>query len=131
MHASIFDMPVERSTFDGIYNLGVMEHFTEKDILRILTEFRRVLKPNGKVLLFWPPEFGVSVIFLKMVHFILNNVLRRNVALHPDEISRIRSKKHVRKLCSEAGFKINDYYFGARDLFTYCVVALVEDKVVK
>ena len=45
----------KQKNFDGIYNLGVMEHFLEDDILKILNEFNKVLKINGKIILFWPP----------------------------------------------------------------------------
>ena len=66
----------------------------------------------------------MSVVFLKCVHFIANNILRMNLKLHPDELTRIRSYSHVSSICAKANFKISDYYFGLRDLFTYVVVAL-------
>jgi hypothetical protein len=81
-----------------------------------------VLKPNGKIILFWPPRFGPTVIFLNSTHFILNNIFKRNIRLHPDEISLIKSKKHVENVLKEAGFKLDKLYFGPRDLFTYRVV---------
>ncbi len=99
-----------------------MEHFTEEDIAKILAEFKRVLKPEGKIVLFWPPEHGASVIFLKGVHFVLNRVMKKNIALHPDEITRLRSREHARRLIESAGFELKRYAFGPRDLFTYAVV---------
>ena len=122
MKASIFDIPAKPATYDGIYNLGVMEHFTKDEDIKILKEFKRVLKKDGKIVLFWPPKFGLSVRFLNTTHFILNNILKRNIRLHPDEISLIQSKKHVAKVLEEAGFRLDKMYFGPRDLFTYCVV---------
>lgn len=119
----IFAMPFQDKTMDGIYNLGVMEHFTESDIDRILQEFRRVLNDNGRIVLFWPPEFGLSVTFLKGVKFFLSTVLRKkNVKIHPDEITRIQSKKHAMRMLNKGGFEVIDYYFGPKDLFTYAVV---------
>ena len=38
--------------FDGVYNLGVMEHFEHPQIITILKEFRRVLKGGGKIVFF-------------------------------------------------------------------------------
>jgi AraC-like DNA-binding protein len=72
--------------------------------------------------LFWPPKFGLSVIFLNTTHFILNNALRRNIRLHPEEISLIQNKKHVQEILKKCGFKLLKFYFGPRDFFTHCVV---------
>jgi ubiquinone/menaquinone biosynthesis C-methylase UbiE len=36
---TIFELPFPDQSFDGIYNLGVMEHFTEDDIQKILRSF--------------------------------------------------------------------------------------------
>ena len=109
---------------EGIYNLGVMEHFSEDDIDRILREFRRILKKNGTIILFWPPRYGATVIFLKGVHFVLNTILQKNVWLHPPEPSLIRSKIHARTMVQRAGFILKDYHFGIGDFFTYAVIVL-------
>lgn len=119
---SIFDIPSADSSFDGIYNLGVMEHFTEEEIAKILREFHRVLKPGGKIVLFWPPEFGLSVMALKLAHFILNRVLKKNISLHPPEITRVRSRRQIEHYLTQEGFKLKHYVFGIRDLFTYAVI---------
>ena len=124
VQGDILRLPIKTNTFDGIYNLGVMEHFTEEDLIKILKEFNRVLKPDARVTLFWPPVFGTSEIFLKTMHFILNNLFRRNVKLHPDEITRIKSHSHVKSICERADFKVVDYYFGPRDFFTHVVATL-------
>ena len=122
MHGSIFSIPCKEATFDGVYNLGVMEHFTEGDIIKILNEFYRVLKPGGKIVLFWPPENGLSVLFLKGAHFFLNRLLKKNISLHPDEITRLRSKKHAQEILGKTPFRMSRHYFGIKDLFTYSVV---------
>ena len=49
---NIFNIPAKDETYDGIYNLGVMEHFYEQDLLKILKEFNRVLKSGGVIVLF-------------------------------------------------------------------------------
>lgn len=122
IHGNIFNIPSKKETFDGIYNLGVMEHFTEKEILKILKEFNRVLKKNGKIILFWPPEFGISVLFLNSMHFILNNILRKKIRLHPEEITKVKSKKQIKKLLETSGFELKKFSFGPKDLFTYIVI---------
>lgn len=119
---SIFDIPAPAAKYDGIYNLGVMEHFTEEEICRILREFNRVLKPQGKIVLFWPPEFGLSVMVLKAAHFVLNRVLRKNIMLHPPEITRVRSRRQIQGYLSREGFVLERFAFGISDLFTHAVL---------
>jgi SAM-dependent methyltransferase len=111
-------------SFDGIYNLGVMEHFSEEEIHRILIEFRRILKKEGTIILFWPPRYGATVIFLSGVHFFYNSVLGKNVRLHPPEPSLVRSGRYAEDLANKAGFRMSTYDFGIGDLFTYAVVVL-------
>ena len=120
--ASIFEIPVKENTFDGIYNLGVHEHFTGSENEKILKEYLRVLKPEGKIVLFWPPKYSLSVNFLNTTHFILNDILKRKIRLHPAEISLIESKKQVENLLKTCGFKMTKYYFGPKDMFTQCVI---------
>ncbi|HUD04522.1 MAG TPA: methyltransferase domain-containing protein [Patescibacteria group bacterium] len=120
--ASIFAIPAKSGTFDGVYNLGVMEHFAKEEDEKILIELRRVLKANGKIVLFWPPKYGPTVLFLNSTHFVLNKILKRNIRLHPEEISLVESKKQVERILKATGFKLLQFYFGPKDLFTHCVV---------
>lgn len=122
MKASIFAVPARASAFDGVYNLGVMEHFTKEENAEILQELRRVLKPNGKIVLFWPPKYGPTVLFLNSTHFILNKILKKNIQLHPEEISLVESKKQVERILQETSFKLLKFYFGPKDLFTHCII---------
>jgi ubiquinone/menaquinone biosynthesis C-methylase UbiE len=115
---------IKTGSLDGIYNLGVMEHFKEDEINTILLEFRRVLKNNGVIIMFWPPEYGSTVIFFKFVHFFLNSVLRRDIHFQPPEPSRIRSKKWVETLLKKSGFTIIETSFGIEDFFTNMVVVI-------
>jgi ubiquinone/menaquinone biosynthesis C-methylase UbiE len=122
MKASIFEIPARSSTYEGIYNLGVMEHFTKVEDEKILKELRRVLKPNGKIVLFWPPRYGPTVLFLNSTHFILNKIFKKNIRLHPEEISLLESKEQVKQILEKTGFKLMKFYFGPQDLFTHCIV---------
>jgi dolichol-phosphate mannosyltransferase len=122
LQGDIRKLPLPDAAVDGVYNLGVMEHFTESEIVEILREFRRVLRPGGKIVLFWPPFFGPTVLLLAAVHFVLNRVLRRGIKLHPDEISRAGLPWSMRRLLAKGGFSLERYSFGPRDLFTHVVV---------
>lgn len=122
IQGSIFELPFPDHSFDGVYNLGVLEHFTQEEISQILTEFKRIIKPGGKIVVLWPPTFGFTVFILDSAHFVLNNIFRMNVKLHPDEITRVKSREHAVKTFEAAGFKLIEYYFGIKDIFTQAVV---------
>ena len=47
VQGDLFALPFRDSSIAGIYNLGVMEHFTERQLVAILNEMHRVLKPKG------------------------------------------------------------------------------------
>ena len=126
-YGDLFDIPYNDETFDGVYNLGVMEHFNEQDIQSILKELYRVVKPNGKMIIFWPPKYGLSVIFLKLVHFVLNKIFNKDIELHPEEITLIKSESQVREMFGRANFTVIEYYFGIRDALTYSTIVLSKD----
>jgi SAM-dependent methyltransferase len=113
-------------TFDGIYNLGVMEHFSPDQIVEIFGQFRQRLDEGGRIVILWPPVFGLSVIALHLIHFVLNGILRRNVALHPAEPTKVSSRRQVTELLDRAGFDLVQFRFGPSDAFTYCIVVGVK-----
>lgn len=119
----LFSLPYRSASVDGIFNFGVMEHFEERDIRRILAEFRRALKPGGRVVLFWPPEFGLSVMLLSNFIKAVNRFRKTPLQLYPDEVCRIKSLRWVRELMAGEQFQVLGVEFGWRDLFTYVVVA--------
>lgn len=119
---NIFTLPFPDQSFDGIYNLGVMEHFTQEEIHQILTEFKRVIRPGGRILVLWPPTFGFTVFILDNAHFILNKIFKRNIKFHPEEITRITSREHALQTFENAGLYVLEYYFGIRDIFTQAVI---------
>lgn len=50
--ADIRNLPFGNKSIDGIWNLGIMEHFEAEELDSVLLEFRRVLKPKGKAIMF-------------------------------------------------------------------------------
>lgn len=125
-HMSIFETDFENDSFDGIYNLGVMEHFTQQEIINILIEMKRVLKKNGKILLFWPHKYGTSVIFLKAIK-LLYKIIGRSISFHPKEVSLMKNKKMISNICKNTGLKLSNYNFNFRDLFVQTVICLKKD----
>jgi dolichol-phosphate mannosyltransferase len=126
-HGSILALPFPENAFDGIFNLGVVEHFTRDEISRIFSEFHRVLKPGGKVVVFWPHRRASSVLVLNAAHFVLNKVLRRKKELHPPEITLLRNRAEAEGLLSLAGFRLLEYRFGFRDFYVQAMVVAVKD----
>ena len=122
IQGNIFSLPFADESFDGVYNLGVLEHFTPEEIHQILTECKRVLKSKGRIIILWPPTFGFTVFVLDTAHFVLNRIFKMNIKLHPDEITRLKSRKFGVEIFEGAGFHVLKYYFGPRDLFTQAVI---------
>ena len=116
---------VAGETFDGAYNLGVVEHFTQEQIVQILREMGRTVKPGGKVVIFWPHRRATSVFVLKLIHRVLDLFRRKGgeaVRLHPAEISLLESRAQAQAVVERAGFDLVEYYFGLRDLLVQAVV---------
>ena len=123
VHGSIFDLSNESNLYDGIFNLGVMEHFYPNDVKKILSEFSSKLKKDGKIIIFWPPKFGLSVIFLKKIKKILN-LFNQKTQLHPPEVFLFNSTDDIKPLLNSINLKVIDSYFGIKDLYTHYVLVL-------
>lgn len=129
IHGSIFEVPLADGTYDGVYSLGVVEHFTQEEIVKIFRETARVLKPGGRSVIFWPHRRGTSVAVLKFIHWVLNDVFKRGVELHPPEITHYQSRAFVEPLAAQAGLKVIDARFGPRDFWVQAVVVLEKPQV--
>jgi dolichol-phosphate mannosyltransferase len=127
LQGSIFDIPSESGIYDGVFNLGVMEHFSEEEIIRVLCEFKRVLKPDGRIVLFWPPIYGLATRTLKLIHFVLNDVLKKGIELHPPELTHVSSRKQIEGYLGKAGFSLEKFHFGIGDMFTHQIIIAVAD----
>jgi SAM-dependent methyltransferase len=57
--ADMFNMPFENESYDIVFNAGVLEHFTRKEIIRALTEYKRILKNDGIIYIGIPNQFSV------------------------------------------------------------------------
>ena len=125
-HGDILNLnDVAGGSFDGAYNLGVVEHFSHEQIVQILREMGRTVKPGGKIVIFWPHRRATSVFVLKVIHWLLNCFRHRGraqVQLHPPEISLLQSRDQAREVVERAGFNLIEYYFGVRDLLVQAVV---------
>lgn len=117
-----------RERFDGIYNLGVMEHFSRDENIRIFNGFNKLLKPDGRIILFWPPSFGLSTIFLDSLHLAMKLIQGSKFrALVPNEPNRYKRSKSLKRDLETCGFKLIRSTFTYRDLFTFVTVVAVKN----
>ncbi|MFO1046199.1 MAG: class I SAM-dependent methyltransferase [Planctomycetaceae bacterium] len=116
IRADIRNLPFADNSLDGIWNLGVMEHFEEDDQLLILREFHRVVKPGGSVLLWWPPTAALDFLVLSPFGW-----------QFPGEPGRI-SRTQGLALMQAAGFEDCKVAFPMNDGFTQLVFHGIRDK---
>lgn len=119
----IFRLPFRDAALDGVWNVGVMEHFTHDRIDLILREFRRVLRPGGTVILLWPATDSLPQKLLRAIEAVVN--LRRagpRFQFHPDEISKLRSSREGRDVLRRNGFEVVEVEFGLRSLMAFKTV---------
>ena len=120
----IFRPPFRPGSIDGMWNLGVMEHFHEPEITEAFEAIAPILKPGGRGLIFWPPRYGASVIGLGAVLVIANRILRRRMQFFPDEVSRFWTRGWAQRLLRPSGLTAERTHFSIRDLFTYVVLVI-------
>ena len=72
--ADIRALPFRDDSFDFVWNAGVLEHFQDDDVARILSEMRRIARPGGTILAVVPNRFY----FWYQAHLSLKRLLRRD-----------------------------------------------------
>lgn len=122
LQGDIFALPYASGTFDAVFNLGVMEHFSDEEILAALKEMGRVLRVDGHVILYWPPVWGLSVFALRLVKSVLRLTSRKRIVLHPPEINLLESRHKCEQWLKSTGFVLERFSFGVGDFFTHQIV---------
>ena len=107
----------------GIYSLGLVEHFSREEIIKILIHMRQSILPGGKVILFWPHRHAPSVYFLRAASWIRERVGVLD-PLHPPEPSLLRSRQEAESFAEAAGCRLLQYDFGPRDLWIQAAIVL-------
>ncbi len=121
--ADIRQMPFKKESIDGIWNLGVMEHFEEKETIKIINHFHDLLKKDGRVILLWPADYSLFRILVVPFETIAR-IFKKNYSVFPDEICRIHSKKHLISMLKRTKFKKYRIHFNIRDAYTHYVIVL-------
>jgi SAM-dependent methyltransferase len=117
----IFRLPFADASIDGIWNVGVMEHFTRDEIDTIMSEFHRVLKPDHRIILLIPGADSLPQKILRMLEKIINS--RRGeqaeFRFHPPEISQVKSKAEGIQMLRRNGFDCLRFEYGWRSLLAF------------
>ena len=122
VHADLMNLGGIPGGYDGVYSLGVLEHFTPQEIGVILDNVRLVLRPGGKMIAFWPLASAPRVKVLGLWHRLLNRSGDGGVELHPPEITLIRSQAQVGEIIRDSGWKMISYAVSPCDLFIQAVL---------
>ncbi|HLD88861.1 MAG TPA: methyltransferase domain-containing protein [Candidatus Nanoarchaeia archaeon] len=130
VQADIFHLPFRNERVDGIWNLGVFEHFTPEQDARILAEFRRVLKKNAPIIIFWPPKYSLNGIIFRVIEFFINifRIGKKPFRFYPDEINKPTSMKQTKKFFEKNGFREVKIFFPWRNAFGDFVIVAKKKK---
>ena len=90
-------LPFRDGSFDFVWNAGVLEHFRDEDVLRILREMRRITRTGGKVLAVVPNK----LYFWYQAHLGLKRLLGRK---HQYGFERAYSAGYLERQFRRAGF---------------------------
>jgi SAM-dependent methyltransferase len=122
--ADCFRLPFADASIDGLWNVGVMEHFTHDLIDAMLREFHRILRPGAPIVLLWPATDSLPQKGLRLVEFVVNRTSRRATPLrfHPPEISKLTSSEEGRRVMRRNAFDPVFVDWGLRSLMAFKTV---------
>lgn len=121
--SDIFRLPFADASIDGVWNVGVMEHFTQDEIDAILAEFHRVLKPQHRILLLIPGADSPPQKILRVLEKIINARTRgTEFRFHPPEISQIKSREDAVNMLERNGFSSLHFNYGWRSLLAFKIL---------
>ncbi|MFH1210739.1 MAG: class I SAM-dependent methyltransferase [archaeon] len=115
VNADVLNLPFKDNSLDGIWNVGLMEHFQPGELDIILKEFNRVLKKDSKAVLFWPPKYGPVALMIRFL-----GVFR----MFPEEPSLVKSKKWVTSVVERNNFRLVDSKWSLRGALIHNVVVI-------
>jgi SAM-dependent methyltransferase len=91
-----FRLPFADGSFDVVYSLGLIEHFTPRESAELVAEHRRVCRTGGRVILSVPNLLNLPHTFHKMI-------LGSRYQYHPE---RSYSPRQLRAVLEEAGLRV-------------------------
>lgn len=131
----ICHLPFKKETVSGIFNIGVMEHFTKEQLKIILSVLKNVLVKGGKIVIFWPyalaPFTLFHTIFLTCLLFpfyfthkkIYNKFRKKIHSAFPEGYWLFFRPSKTRRLLNSCGFTKIKFRLSLF-LLSHCVVYL-------
>jgi len=122
----LINLPFLNSSFDVILCIAAHHHLLEKESqIKALKEMKRVLKPNGKILLSnWHPSKDFSITQEEKRKFVYLDKNRKKVKVtftmdnkKYDRYYYMFEPEEIKILCKEAGFKILDTFQNRGNLY--------------
>jgi len=68
---NMFEMDISDKTYDIVFNSGVIEHFNSGQRYTALSEYKRILKDNGLIILAFPNHYSILYRF----RYIFENII--------------------------------------------------------
>jgi Methylase involved in ubiquinone/menaquinone biosynthesis len=73
INGDMFEMDIQDKTYDIVFNSGVIEHFDSNQRYIALSEYKRILKDDGSIILAFPNHYSVLYRF----RYIFENIIRK------------------------------------------------------
>jgi ubiquinone/menaquinone biosynthesis C-methylase UbiE len=106
VEGNIFEMNFKNETFDLVWNIGVLEHYSEKEIINILKEMIRVTKKGGFITFGTPNKLSGPILKAKLLSY----PLFKFIPGYRLSTEKFYSKKEIKYLVDKAFKETNKKY---------------------
>jgi SAM-dependent methyltransferase len=123
--ADIFNLPFKEESVDGVWNVGVMEHFNLTELFRVFEGFNSVLKPTGCCLFFWPWILAPSHVIFRLYEMMMHR-FGHDRQIFPSAPSMFSNRllPVLYKINKNYGFAKTRFHFPWLDLTHFAVVVI-------
>lgn len=103
-------LPFSDSSFDVVTMLAVFEHIEQHQLPQVLSEIRRILKPEGMFIMTTPCPWADKLLrFMALFHIVSQEGMNEHKGAY--------SHKDIAEYLSQSGFDRNKMSFGYFELF--------------